>query len=104
MKIFAHTPVLTAQISTESLPDEELFLLHRTAVERLPDATREKFLELHGHFGGDGVYDRFQTNGFRIFDYAGVFPETSVSSPFHENLEVEKVVVWSRPTNDACSG
>ena len=77
-RIFSHTPVIAAQLTTETLPDDDLYLLHQIAVKQLPYRTRDKFVSLHGHFGGDPTYDRFQTNGFRILDYAGVFPETSV--------------------------
>lgn len=78
-RIFSHTPVIAAQLAAEKLPDEELFPLLQVAVQRLPNETRKKFMALHGHFGGDEIYDKFQTNGFRVFDYAAVFPETSVS-------------------------
>ncbi|RDI89529.1 hypothetical protein Vi05172_g108 [Venturia inaequalis] len=77
-KIFAHTPVVIAQAILETeLEEEELFGLHRVAVERLPERSRGLFMALHGHFGGDAVYDRFSTNAFNVFDFAAVFPETA---------------------------
>lgn len=36
------------------------------------------FLALHGHFGGDPVYDRFSTNAFNVFNFAAICPETAV--------------------------
>lgn len=78
-KIFAHTPILIAQAITETgLELEDLFRLHRVAVERLPERSRELFMALHGHFGGDPVYARFGTNAFNVFDFAAMFPETAV--------------------------
>ncbi|QDS67957.1 hypothetical protein FKW77_008975 [Venturia effusa] len=77
-KIFVHTPILIAQAITETgLEEEELFRLHRVAVERLPEGSRQLFMALHGHFGGDLVYDRFSTNAFNVFDFAAIFPETA---------------------------
>lgn len=78
-RIFAHTPILIAQAITETgLEKDELFRLHRIAVERLPERSRDLFMALHGHFGGDPVYDRFSTNAFNVFDFAAMFPETAV--------------------------
>jgi hypothetical protein len=78
-KIFAHTPIVIAQaISETGLDEEDLYKLHRLAVERLPERSRKLFLALHGHFGGDPVYDRFSTNAFNVFDFAAIFPETAV--------------------------
>ena len=80
-KIFAHTPIVVAQaISETGLYEEDLFELHRIAVERLPKRSRDLFLALHGHFGGDPIYDRFGTNAFNVFDFAAIFPETAVCS------------------------
>jgi hypothetical protein len=78
-QIFAHTPVLVAQaISETGLDDDDLFKLHRSAIKRLPERTRDLFLALHGHFGGDPIYDKFSTNAFNVFDFAAIFPETAV--------------------------
>jgi hypothetical protein len=81
-KIFAHTPILVAQaISETGLDEKDLFRLHRIAIKRLPGQTRDLFLALHGHFGGDPIYDRFSTNAFNVFDFAAIFPETAVCLP-----------------------
>lgn len=64
-RIFAHTPILIAQAITETgLEKDEQSRLHKIAVERLPERSRDLFMALHGHFGGDPVYDRFSTNAF----------------------------------------
>lgn len=78
-KIFAHTPVLIVQaISESALDEDDLFQLHHVAIERLPVRTRNLFMALHGHFGGDPIFDRFSTNAFNVYDFAAVFPETAV--------------------------
>ncbi|TID17429.1 SET domain-containing protein 5 [Venturia nashicola] len=78
-KIFEDTPILIAQPIAEKdgLTEEELYRLYRVAVERLPKKSQELVMGLHGHFGGDAVYDRFSTNAFNVFDFAALFPETS---------------------------
>lgn len=65
-------------MTEEGLEKELLFRLHKVAVERLPERSREAFMALHWHFGKDPVHDRFNTNAFNVFDFAGVFTETAV--------------------------
>ena len=70
-------------MNATDLSDEDRLELQRLAVDKLPPKSRDLFLELHGHFGGDKVNDIINTNAFDIevdstqdSNY-GVLPETS---------------------------
>lgn len=56
-------------------------LLMQISVERLPPASRELFMEMEGHFGGNPYYDRINTNSFtnRVGSamYWNVYPESA---------------------------
>lgn len=81
--LFSHSPVLIMQAFVETvLPERHLDFLFQQAVQNLPDETRLLYMGLMGHFEEHGedvdeVRDRFETNAFNLFDFAGVFPETS---------------------------
>lgn len=98
--IFSHTPVLVVsedvfEVFHEHESDRDIFL--NEAVERLPTSSRDSFMALHGHFGGDHVMDAINTNSFAVnffegtgslfqaeediedTDYTIVVPEVSVS-------------------------
>lgn len=100
--IFSHTPVLVVnedvfEVFYEHQRDRNVFL--NKAVERLPTHSRDSFMALHGHFGGDHVMDAIDTNSFAVTffedtgslfqaeddivdtDYTIVVPEVSVSCP-----------------------
>jgi hypothetical protein len=83
-RIFAHTPVLliSYDIYNQSLVSEDTRQeLLRSAVYGLPKASQTLFFELMGHFGGDAIDDRIDTNSFEIdlggTNHYAVFPETS---------------------------
>lgn len=83
--IFSHTPVLAVndRLHQSTTPTDREFI-QNGAVARLPEATRQKFLALHGHFGGDPISDIINTNSFDVEfslakqDHYIVLPETSV--------------------------
>lgn len=84
--IFSHTPVYMINMKThDALDEEDRLELQREAIKRLPPASRELYMALHGHFGGDPIDDRLNTNSFYVeLDHTGVkhnimLPETSVS-------------------------
>jgi len=85
--IVSYTPVFIIHRKTYSLasPSDRLHF-QREAIDLLPARTRELFLALHGHFGGDKIDDIIQTNSFRLdLDddneaHTMVLPETSASA------------------------
>ncbi|KAF2404727.1 SET domain-containing protein [Trichodelitschia bisporula] len=64
-ELHAETPLLLVQdTAMQHVEWDVLFGMLRVAVERLPDKSRRRFMELHGQFGGDPLYDRINTNAF----------------------------------------
>lgn len=79
--VMVEPPVILAQHNLEDLlEEEEINLLHRVAVERLPYQARKAAMELHGYGGKDAAYDRFSANAFKVYDFAGLFPLVAVSN------------------------
>ena len=89
--IFKYTPVLVVHADIFELMDSKVRMeLQRKSIESLPPASRDMFLALHGHFGGDEIEDRINTNAFQI-ELGGdnddddedmhyiILPETAVS-------------------------
>lgn len=81
-QIFASTPLLLTDPDAYKLAEpERLDLLYR-GVETLPEASRELFWELLGHFKGDPVDDRINTNNFEVvvddISQAALFPEIAM--------------------------
>lgn len=65
-QIFASTPLLIVDPDSWKLATpERLSLLYR-GVETLPSASQESFWALLGHFKGDSVDDRINTNNFEV--------------------------------------
>jgi hypothetical protein len=66
--------------------EEQLFSLLEVGVERLPKKSRDQFMALLGHWGGNPYHDRIHTNAFSMWigkatdSFWAMFPETSVSS------------------------
>lgn len=78
--IMVEPPVILAQHNLEDLvKEEEISLLHRVALERLPYQARIATMRLHGYGGKDAAYDRFSANAFKVYDFAGLFPSVAVS-------------------------
>lgn len=85
-RIFSHTPVLAVNEKVFlKISNSDVQFLQKGGVARLPQKTRDKFLALHGHFGGDKVDDIINTNSFDVElgkakdNHYVVLPETSVS-------------------------
>lgn len=81
-QIFASTPLLLTDPDAYKLAEpERLDLLYR-GVETLPEASRELFWELLGHFKGDPVDGRINTNNFEVvvddISQAALFPEIAM--------------------------
>ncbi|KAL5114595.1 hypothetical protein ACEQ8H_007500 [Pleosporales sp. CAS-2024a] len=81
-RIFASTPiVLSDSTSYELSNSERLALLHR-GVETLPGESQKRFWELMGHFDGDAVNDRIETNVFDVtidgISQSALFPEIAM--------------------------
>ncbi|ORY06671.1 hypothetical protein BCR34DRAFT_32431 [Clohesyomyces aquaticus] len=73
--VISESPVILAQHDIEDLLGErEIAVLHRVAVERLPQRSRADAAALHGYGGKGSAYDRFSANAFKVYDFAGVFP------------------------------
>lgn len=65
--IFKYTPVFVLHAEIFDLMDYKARIeLQQKSVESLPPASRDSFLALHGHFGGDEIEDRINTNAFQI--------------------------------------
>lgn len=81
-QIFASTPLVIADPDTYDLPDSERLELMYRGVESLPDASRKLYWELLGHFNGDAVDDRFNTNNFEVviddISQGALFPEIAM--------------------------
>lgn len=87
--IFSMTPVIMIEESIfEVFAKSDRLPFARRAVERLPEQSKKKFMDLCGHFGGDPVEDIINTNSFAVdmWDddeetaFNVVFPEISVST------------------------
>ena len=65
--IFKYTPVLVLHADIFEMMDSKARMeLQRKSIESLPPASRDMFMALHGHFGGDEIEDRINTNAFQI--------------------------------------
>lgn len=87
-KLQTFTPILAFQNEVMQHANErEKHLLQKMAVWRLPRDSRNMFMELLGHWGGDPYHDRINTNSFAAKlgeaegDFWAVLPETSVNIP-----------------------
>jgi hypothetical protein len=79
--LMSETPIIAFQQGAMTMPGslEELFLLHRTAVERLPTESRDIYMSMDdGGFITDPYGDRFESNAFNVLDYVLVFPKIAV--------------------------
>ncbi|KAF2420538.1 SET domain-containing protein [Tothia fuscella] len=75
--LMSETPIIAFQQDTMKMPGSlgELFLLHKTAVERLPPKSRDTYMSMDdGGFVADFYGDRFESNAFNVLDYVLVFP------------------------------
>jgi hypothetical protein len=81
-QIFASTPLLLADPEAYKLIESERIDLMYRGVETLPKASQELFWGLLGHFKGDPVDDRINTNNFEVFiddqSQAAVLPEIAM--------------------------
>jgi len=84
----SYTPVLSIQDGVMQMQPQnswEQNMPLKVAVERLPKASQKLFMDLHGEFGGNPIYDKVNTNAFNAMIgesqqfYWSVYPETSVS-------------------------
>jgi hypothetical protein len=93
-ELFRSTPVLILEEDVyEGFQDDDRTSFYHTAIKQLPKAANKKFHDLMGHFGGDPVEDKINTNCFAIEMIVGedgetvsstaVFPEMSVCLPSH---------------------
>lgn len=87
--IFSMTPVVMIEEGIfEIFAKNDRLPYLRRAVQRLPERTEKRFMDLCGHFGGDPVEDIVNTNSFAVdmweddeeTAYNVVFPEISVST------------------------
>lgn len=65
-QIFASTPILITDGDAYDLPESERLALLYRGVDTLPSETQKVFWELMGHFNGDPVDDRINTNNFDV--------------------------------------
>jgi len=64
-EVYATRPVvLLPQTPMSNIRDPDKWVLMQIAVERLPTKTRNLFMSMKGHFGGDPYEDRINTNTF----------------------------------------
>ncbi|OJJ07802.1 hypothetical protein ASPVEDRAFT_47009 [Aspergillus versicolor CBS 583.65] len=65
--IIREPPALIVHLDAESeLPDSTRFEMQQAGVEALPADTKLEVLGLMGHFGGDPIEDRLDTNAFGV--------------------------------------
>ncbi|KAJ5497288.1 hypothetical protein N7463_009275 [Penicillium fimorum] len=65
--IIKETPVLMVHLDAGSdMPDSTRLEMQRAGVDALPVDTKLEVLELMGHFGGDPIEDRLNTNAFGV--------------------------------------
>lgn len=65
-QIFASTPLVITNPSMYNLVESERLRLGHRGVDTLPSATQPIFWKLLGHFNGDPVEDRMNTNAFDV--------------------------------------
>jgi len=64
-EVYATRPVvLLPQTPMTNIKNSDKWVLMQIAVERLPRKTRDLFMSMKGHFGGDPYEDRINTNTF----------------------------------------
>ncbi|OGM49121.1 hypothetical protein ABOM_002350 [Aspergillus bombycis] len=66
----------------EDVPEEKRLEMQREAVDALPPGTKAEILGLMGHWGGDPIDDRLDTNSFTVtlekaLDHHALFTQTS---------------------------
>lgn len=65
--IIREPPALIAQLNASyEMPDNTRFEMQQAGVEALPVDTKLEVLGLMGHFGGDPIEDRLDTNAFGV--------------------------------------
>ena len=81
-QIFASTPLLVTDPDAYQLSQAERLALLYRGVDTLPLASQARFWELLGHFDGDPVYDRINTNNFEVtidgVSQSALFPEIAM--------------------------
>ncbi|KAJ4376394.1 hypothetical protein N0V83_001677 [Neocucurbitaria cava] len=81
-QIFASTPLLITDPDIYQLSTSERLALLYRGVETLPPASQASFWELMGHYDGDPVDDRINTNNFELsingISHSGLFPEIAM--------------------------
>jgi hypothetical protein len=81
-KIFSSTPILVTDLDSYDLVNSERLALLYRGVDTLPAESQKRFWELMGHFNGDPVEDRINTNNFDVnIDGVGqqaLFPEIAM--------------------------
>jgi hypothetical protein len=84
-RIFSHTPAIVINHDAfDDISEADRLPLQKRAVEALPKHTRDLFMALCGHFGGDLIDDIINTNSFEVElgedeeSHSVVLPETSV--------------------------
>jgi hypothetical protein len=81
-QIFASTPILITDSDAYDLSKFERYALLYRGVDTLPPATQKVFWELMGHFKGDPIEDRINTNNFDItidgISQQALFPEIAM--------------------------
>ncbi|KAJ4407898.1 hypothetical protein N0V91_003563 [Didymella pomorum] len=81
-QIFASTPLVIADPDAYKMPETERLELMYRGVDSLPEASRKLYWELLGHFNGDAVDDRFNTNNFEVaiddISQGALFPEIAM--------------------------
>jgi hypothetical protein len=103
--VFRSTPVFVVEEeSFEEVPDNLRHAMERYAVESLPPETRELYMDLCAHFGGEKVEDIINTNAFALellgehmkdtdIGFNGVLPEISVSFSNPSTISLPKLTL-----------
>jgi hypothetical protein len=85
-RIFSYTPTLLLnRHAFTTIKREVQYVIQDEAIRQLPERSRDLFMALHAHFGGDRVHDIICTNSFQVYfsdheeGHNAVLPETSVS-------------------------
>ena len=83
--LISEPPSLLVHLNMRAnVTDKKRMEMQRAAVNALPLRARSETLELMGHFGGDPIEDRLDTNSFAVtlakwLDHHALFTQTSVS-------------------------
>jgi len=94
--IFSNTPVLVVEewIFSEFEKNGEHVPLQTLAIDNLPKESRQSFLNLHGHFGGDPYQDILNTNAFAVEGW----PEDEKNGEIAYNACIPEISVCSTST------